>query len=95
MSIQVILQGAFKLCYKTKYKDIYDKYKKGIEQNSLLYPVVNDIKVGELLEDIDLPLSIISFVLINKNRHNINKDLLSMVLKDGDCIEIFPKIVGG
>ena len=95
MAIKVMLKGAFDLYYKNRCKEIYDKYKRGMERNSLLYPIDKEITVIELLEDINIPPSIVSLVLINKTRYSVDKNLLDVLLKDGDSIEVFPKIVGG
>ena len=53
--------------------------------------MVNDIKVGGIGR-YESSLSIISFVLINKNRHNISKEFIKYGFKGSGGIEIFPKI---
>lgn len=94
MAIQVVLRGGLNVYLKNTYKNIYRKYRREGE-NDLLYTSNERMKVRDLLENIGLSIQIVSFVLINNKRYTLTNDLLNMVLTDGDCIEIFPQIIGG
>lgn len=65
------------------------------EETRLFHPINKSINFGELIDDLGISSRSVSFIMINKNRYNINNSLLDMLLRDRDCIEIFPNILGG